>query len=322
MTGSEKNPSTRNSVLVDAAWVADHLSDPSVVLIEVDDRPALYHAGHPPGAHLLSWRHDLQDPVRRDLPAPAAMTALWQRLGITTDTTVVFYGDLHNWLAAYGYWLFRSYGLTNLRLLDGGRQQWISQQRPLTTTAPSQLTADQPPTPRLNPTFIADRQHVTTAARNGTLLDVRTPQEYTGEWLTEPEYPGEAAHRPGHIPGATNLPWDTTVTPDGLIRPTDELQDLFQSAGITRADKTVTYCRIGERSAHTWLLLHDLLGHPHIRNYNGSWTEWGSMTGMPIQLGAKPGTFPPGQDVDDPHSTDTSPSGTSGRPNGPRRRRA
>jgi len=287
-------PRERADVLACTDWVADHLEDPDLVLLEVDDQPALYHRGHIPGAHLLGWRTDLQDPVRRDIPTTDALTALWTRLGITSRSRVVFYGDLHNWLAAYGYWLFRVAGLTNLSLLDGGRQHWIERGRALTTTKPqphrkqaTDLTAG------LRPAFLADRAAVVNSARARTLIDVRTPQEYTGEWLTEPEYPGEAAHRPGHVPGAINLPWDEVINDDGLMKPSDELRRLVTAADLSTDDPPlVLYCRIGERSAHTWIVLHEILGHHQVANYNGSWTEWGSMTGMPIQLGSEPGRFP------------------------------
>ncbi|GAB2579327.1 sulfurtransferase [Microlunatus antarcticus] len=282
----------RSRVLVDAAWMVDHLDDPSVVLLEVDDRPALNHRGHLPGAQLLDWARDLQDPVRRDLPTPEAIASLWRRVGVRATSTVVFYGDLHNWLAAYGCWLFRAYGLADVRLLDGGRGSWIAQALPLTTRPPDPADEGPVPVPRLDPTVRATRAQVVDAARHGALLDVRTPQEYVGEWLTEPEYPGEAAHRPGHIPAARNLPWDAMITPDGLVRPEDELESLFAGAGVTRDRPLVLYCRVGERSAHTWLLLHDLLGYRNATNYEGSWTERGSMTGMPIQLGPDPGHLP------------------------------
>jgi len=286
-------PLDRAQVLASADWLLGHLEDPHLVLLEIDDQPELYHRGHIPGAHLLSWKTDLQDPVRRDIPSTGALTALWKRLGITSDSTTVLYGDLHNWLAAYGYWLFRLAGLRNVRLLDGGRQHWIERGFTMTTSEPQQRqktntrTASGP-----EPGFLADRTDVIKAASARSLIDVRTPQEYTGEWLTEPEFPGEAAHRPGHIPGAISLPWDLTINEDGLIKPTSELHDLFTEQGITAATDLVTYCRIGERSAHTWIVLHDILGHHQVANYNGSWTEWGSMTGMPIQLGAECGHMP------------------------------
>lgn len=282
----------RDQVLVDTAWVAARLGSPALVLLEVDDRPALYHRSHPPGARLISWAADLQDPIRRDIPDSQAMSRLWRRLGVRHDTTVVFYGDLHNWLAAYGYWLFTAYGLPDVRLLDGGRQRWIAQALPLTRHAPPPVVDRPAPTPALDWSLRASRAQVANAARSASLLDVRTPQEYTGEWLSEPEFPGESAHRPGHIPGAVNVPWNLAVDLEGRIKPTEDLDALYRAVGVEPDHPVVTYCRIGERSAHTWIVLHELLGYPDVRNYDGSWTEWGSMTGMPIQLGPEPGSLP------------------------------
>lgn len=282
----------REHVLASADWLLEHLDDPDLVLLEVDDLPDLYHRGHLPGAQPLDWFTDLQHPVQRDLPDSDALEKLWTRLGVTPRSTVVLYGDLHNWLAAYGYWLFRMAGLSDVRLLDGGRQIWIERGLTITTDQPAPHRHAKVPAVTWSRQHVARRQEVLRAARAGQLLDVRTPQEYTGEWLTEPEFPGEAAHRPGHIPGAFNLPWDFAVDNDGLLRSTSALKNLVAAAGLSKDAQVVTYCRIGERSAHTWIVLHDLLGHPHVANYNGSWTEWGSMTGMPIELGRSRGRMP------------------------------
>jgi thiosulfate/3-mercaptopyruvate sulfurtransferase len=278
-----------SDALTDTAWVYAHLDDPKVVLLEVDQRPALYDRAHIPGAHSVDWNTDLQDPVRRDLPSPQQMTQLWSRLGIGDCSTVVFYGDLNNWLAAFGFWLFRSYGLSNLRLLDGGRQRWIAEEKPLSREPPLAATPSEVPFPRFDGRHRADRVDAAHAARRGDLIDVRTLQEYTGEWLTEPEYPGEAAHCPGHIPGARHVRWDLAIDLDGRFKAPEQLHGLYAAHKLLADEPIVTYCRIGERSAHTWFVLHEILGHPDVSNYDGSWTEWGSMTAMPIQLGHDPG---------------------------------
>ena len=275
----------RSQVLARPEEVAERLGQPGMVLIEVDDRPELYALGHPPGARLMNWREDLQDPVRRDLPSAGAIKKLWARLGVRSGSDVVLYGDLNNWLAAYAYWVFRSYGLTGVRLLDGGRQAWVAEGRPLTTDTPPAPGGGDVPDPVFTADWRADRTDVIRAAHAGALLDARTPQEYTGEWLTEPQFPGEAAHRAGHIPGATSLPWEDAVGLDGYLKPLEVLQQQYATAGLHHDLPIVTYCRIGERSAHTWIVLHELLDYPRVRNYDGSWTEWGSMTRMPIQLG-------------------------------------
>ncbi|WP_299960171.1 sulfurtransferase [uncultured Modestobacter sp.] len=282
------------SPLVSPEWVARRLDQPDQVLIEVDDRPGLYHLGHLPGARSVHLAGDLQDAVHRDAPTPEAMVGLWQRLGITPSSTVIFYGDLHNWLAAYGYWLFTSYGLPDVRLLDGGRQAWLAEKLPLTQLVPGTPDNVSVPSPSFREERRAERTDAVQAARTGLLLDVRSPEEYVGDWLTEPEFSGEVAHRAGHIPGARSVPWDTVIDQRGRIKPVEELRHIYAAAGLRPDTEVVTYCRIGERSAHTWFVLHELLGHRPVRNYDGSWTEWGSMMRMPIQLGPEPGTLPAG----------------------------
>jgi thiosulfate/3-mercaptopyruvate sulfurtransferase len=237
---------------------------------------------------------DLQDAVHRDVPTPEAMVRLWKRLGITEHSTVVFYGDLHNWLAAYGYWLFTGYGLRDVHLLDGGRQAWLTEKMPMTQLLPVTPDVTHMASPRFDEERRAGRTDVVEAVRTGLLLDVRTPEEYVGDWLTEQEFPGEVAHRPGHIPGARSLPWDTAIDQRGRIKPVEDLRKAYAAAGLSDDIDVVTYCRIGERSAHTWFVLHELLGHRSVRNYDGSWTEWGSMTRMPIQMGPEPGVLPAG----------------------------
>jgi len=285
---------SREESLVGIQWVEDHLADPSLVLLEVDERPALYELGHVPGARRLDWASDLQDPVRRGIPDAEAMSGLWERAGVREDSTVVFYGDLNNWLAAFGYWLFSAYGLRSVRLLDGGRQAWVTSGRALSRESPPARRDGLVPEPRFRPELRADRDYVARAAREGQLVDVRTPEEYVGDWLSEPEFPGESAQRPGHIPGAVNVPWDEVLQLDGTLRSDAELTGLYAAAGLSPQAETVSYCRIGERSAHTWFVLHEILGWPTVRNYDGSWTEWGSMVGMPVALGPAPGRFPDG----------------------------
>jgi len=278
---------SRERALVDCAWVAERLGDPLVVLVEVDERPLVYRLGHVPDSHCLDWHGDLQDPVARDLPAPDAVERVWRRLGIDERSTVVFYGDNSNWYACFGAWLFRHYGLEDVRLLDGGRQAWLAEGLPLTTEEPPENVAASAPAAHLMPHYRALCGQVAAAATDGIqLLDVRTPAEFRGDLLTEPGYPQEAAQRPGHIPGARNVPWDVTLGADGRLLPDDELRIVLAGHGVDLERPAITYCRIGERSAHTWFVLHEILDLPEVRNYDGSWTEWGSMVGMPIELGA------------------------------------
>jgi len=282
--------SRRERVLVEPAWLEARLGDPALVIVEVDERPLIYRLGHVPGAHCLDWRTDLQDPVTRDLPSPAAIRRLWQRIGVHPDSTVVLYGDKSNWYACFGFWLFRLFGLRELRVVDGGRQAWVSEGRPLTQEEPPEnvITPEEVPRPRRSPSLRASWQDTLAAITGATqLLDVRTPAEYRGDVLTEPGYAHEGAQRPGHIPGALSVPWDICVNGDGRLLADDELRQRLAARGVRLDRPAITYCRIGERSAHTWFVLHELLGAP-ARNYDGSWTEWGSMIGMPVALGDEP----------------------------------
>ena len=259
------------------------------MVVEVDERPLVYRLGHVPGSHCLDWHGDLQDPVARDLPAPGALQQLWRRLGLHDDSTVVFYGDNSNWYACFGAWLFRHHGLADVRLLDGGRQAWLAEARPLTTEEPAENVARSAPAAVPGDALRARWQDVAIAAdRDVQVLDVRTPAEYRGDLLTEPGYPEEAAQRAGHVPGALNVPWDLTVGADGRLLPDRALRQVLADHGVDLERPAITYCRIGERSAHTWFVLHELLDRADVRNYDGSWTEWGSMVGMPIALGAEP----------------------------------
>ena len=258
------------------------------MLVEVDERPLVYRLGHIPGSHCLDWHMDLQDPVTRDLPAADAMERVWRRLGVREESTVVFYGDNSNWYACFGAWLFRHYGLADVRLLDGGRQAWLAEGRPFTSEEPAENVTDGAPAPRILPGFRAHWNEVAaTAAEGAQLLDVRTPAEYRGDLLTEPGYPQEGAQRPGHIPGALNVPWDVAVGADGRLLSDGALRLALAGRGVDLERSVITYCRIGERSAHTWFVLHEILDLADVRNYDGSWTEWGSMIGMPIELGAQ-----------------------------------
>jgi len=275
--------------LVSTAWMQDHLADPDLVVLEVDEQPLIYAVGHIPGAHNVDWRRDLQAHPTRDIPGPEAIGQLWQRLGITRASTVVLYGDKNNWYACFAYWLFALYGLQRMALLDGGRQLWLTERRP-TTTDISPDTDTAPPSPhQLDLASRATWQSVLDAAPDTVLLDVRTPAEFSGELLTEPGYPLEAAQRPGHIPGARSAPWNHATNPDGTFLTRDALHELYAAHGVTPDRPVISYCRIGERSAHTWFVLHELLDHPNVKNYDGSWTEWGSMIAMPVELGADVG---------------------------------
>ena len=276
--------------LVDTQWVADHLSDPQVRIVEADEDPLLYEIGHIQNAVKLDWHVDVQDPVARDFVNKAAFEALMSHYGITPDTTVVFYGDKNNWYAAYSYWLFRMYGHRDLRIMNGGRTKWEAEGRPYTKQEPSfpatQYSAQEP-----NTSIRAFRRQVEAAveAKQGAMVDVRSPDEYTGKTLHMVNYPQEGAQRGGHIPGAQNIPWGTAANADGTFKSAEELRTIYGDKGVTPDKPIITYCRIGERSAHTWFVLTQLLDYPNVRNYDGSWTEWGNLVGAPIAKGEQPG---------------------------------
>lgn len=285
---------TKSDVLVGREWLLEHLDDPELV-IEVDERPVLYRIGHIPGAHCVDWHSDLQDPVTRDIPSSEAIQALWRRTGIDDESLIVLYGDKNNWYACFAYWLLRLYGLRRLAILDGGRPAWVTSGLPLSTTEPAPENSEPPPA-QLDSSLRASWRDVAEPETDASqLIDVRTPEEYRGEMLTEPGYPEEAAQRPGHIPGALSIPWDHATQEDGSFKSPEELETLFTASSLDRQTPTITYCRIGERSAHTWFVLHELLGWPNVRNYDGSWTEWGSMIAMPVALGDQPGRLPTGK---------------------------
>ena len=278
-------------VLVETEWVAQHLNDPQVRIVEADEDPLLYEAiGHIPNAAKLDWHTDVQDPVRRDFVNKQDFEALLSRYGIKNDTTVVFYGDKNNWYAAYSYWLFKLYGHEDARIMNGGRTKWEAEGRQYTKDvpqfAPTSYTAHEP-----NLSIRAFRRQVEDQIAGGraALVDVRSPDEYTGRLLHMVNYPQEGAQRGGHIPGAQSIPWATAAnSADGTFKSADELRAIYGGKGITPDREVIAYCRIGERSAHTWFVLTQLLGYPSVRNYDGSWTEWGNLVGAPITKGEEP----------------------------------
>jgi thiosulfate/3-mercaptopyruvate sulfurtransferase len=272
--------------LVDTQWVADHLNDPHVRIVEADEDPLLYEIGHIQNAVKLDWHVDVQDPVRRDFVNKAAFEALMSRYGIGPETTVVLYGDKNNWYAAYSFWLFRMYGHRDLRIMNGGRTKWEAEGRSYVKDAPSfaatSYTAQEP-----DLKLRAFRRQVEDAleAGQGALVDVRSPDEFTGKLLHMINYPQEGAQRGGHIPGAKSIPWSTAANADGTFKSVEELTAIYGGKGVTADKPVISYCRIGERSAHTWFVLTQLLDYPNVRNYDGSWTEWGNLVGAPIEQG-------------------------------------
>ena len=270
-------------VLVETQWVEDHLSDESIRIVEVDENPALYAEAHIPGAIGFDWKKDLQDQVKRDFLGAEQFGGLFGSRGISNDHTIVLYGDRNNWFAAYTYWYLKYYGHDNVKLMNGPREKWIEEGRPTTSDVPSYDSATFRAQPG-NDAIRAKRDEVLAALDQKTsLVDVRSPQEFSGELIAMAGYEQEGAQRGGHIPGAASVPWAQAVTEDGSFKSADELRELYTSKGVLNGNDIIAYCRIGERSAHTWFVLHELLGEDLVKNYDGSWTEWGNLVDVPIE---------------------------------------
>lgn len=273
-------------VLVSTDWVAAHLNDPGIRIIESNEDPLLYTSGHIPGAVEVDWTKDLNDPLRRDYLSREGFEALMSRLGVTPETTLVFYGDKNNWWATYAFWVFQLFGHRNAKIMDGGRLKWELEKRPLAREKPSYPPTTYRAPERDDATIRAFREQVLAHVQTGKpLVDVRSPAEYSGERLHMPDYPNEGALRGGHIPGAVNVPWSRAINPeDGTFKPAEALRAIYeQEQGLRPDDDVIVYCRIGERSSHTWFVLSYLLGYQRVRNYDGSWTEWGNLVNVPIE---------------------------------------
>lgn len=278
--------------LVSTEWLAEHLGEPGLVVVESDEDVLLYETGHIEGAVKIDWHTDLNDPVTRDYIDGAGFAALVGGKGISRDSTVVIYGDKNNWWAAYALWVFTLFGHDDVRLLDGGRAKWEAEGRAYTTDIPTPAAVDYPVVERDDSEQRAYKDDVLAAIGTIPLVDVRSPEEYVGDRTTAPAYPEESALRAGHIPTAANVPWARAVAEDGSFKKADELSAIYRDEiGLKDADKVIAYCRIGERSSHTWFVLTHLLGFPNVKNYDGSWTEWGSSVRVPIVKGAEPGSL-------------------------------
>ena len=281
MSSGYANP----DVLVSTDWVAQHLNDPKIRLVESNEDVLLYDTGHIPGAVNIDWHADLNDPLVRDYVNPQQFAAVLSRNGISPDTTVVFYGDKNNWWASYAFWVFQLFGHKNAKLMNGGRMKWVAEGRELSKERPSYPAANYPVPNRDDSKIRAFREDVLKHQAAGKpLVDVRSPGEYRGELLHMADYPQEGAVRGGHIPGAKSVPWARAANPDGTFKSAEDLRAIYEGEqGLKSGDDIVAYCRIGERSSHSWFVLHYLLGYDKVRNYDGSWTEWGSLIGAPIE---------------------------------------
>ncbi|MEV6206468.1 sulfurtransferase [Kitasatospora sp. NPDC051914] len=276
---------SRSDVLVDADWVQARLDDPQVVIVEVDEDTSAYEKNHIRNAVRIDWKKDLQDPVRRDFIDQAGFEALLSAKGIANDQTVVLYGGNNNWFASYAYWYFKLYGHGDVRLLDGGRKKWELDSRELVVEVPERAATEYK-AQAADSSIRAFRDDVINAIGNLNLVDVRSPDEFSGKLLAPAHLPQEQSQRPGHVPSAKNIPWAKNANDDGTFKSDDELRALYQEEGVDLAKDTIAYCRIGERSALTWFVLHELLEQPNVKNYDGSWTEYGSLVGVPIELGS------------------------------------
>lgn len=276
----------RSDVLVSTEWAGNNLDTPGVVFVEVDENTSAYDdEGHIPGAVKLDWRDDLQDAVKRDFVDQQQFSKLLSDKGISNDDTVILYGGNNNWFAAYAYWYFRLYGHKDVKLLDGGRKRWQLDARPLVKDVPARsATSYTAAAPDNNIRAFRDEVIAAIGAKN--LVDVRSPDEFSGKILAPAHLPQEQSQRPGHIPGAINVPWSKAANEDGTFKSDEDLAKLYAEAGLDGAKETIAYCRIGERSSHTWFVLQELLGHQNVKNYDGSWTEYGSLVGAPIELGS------------------------------------
>lgn len=271
--------------LVSPQWVSEHLNAPGVIIAEVDyDASSAYQLGHIPGARLVDWKKDINDPVRRDVLSKQDFEALMGRIGATPDSTIVLYGDYRNWFAAFAFWVFKLYGHKNVRLINGSRRTWIEQNRPVTDDLPTvKATSYQGHGLDFGLRALLPQVLQSLGRPDVALVDVRSPAEFTGQVLAPAEYPTEAAQRGGHIPGAANIPWSSAVADDDTFKPVEELRKIYGDKGITPDKAIITYCRIGERSSHTWFVLKYLLGYDNVVNYDGSWSEWGNGIGLPIE---------------------------------------
>ncbi|MFC5285776.1 sulfurtransferase [Actinokineospora guangxiensis] len=276
---------SREDVLVSAAWAEENLTAPGVVFVEVDEDASAYDAGHIPGAVKVDWKLDLQDPVRRDFVDQAGFEKLLSARGIGNDDTVVLYGGNNNWFAAYAYWYFKLYGHDKVQLLDGGRKKWELDGRPLDTEVPSRPETAYSAKPQ-DKALRAFRDEIVPAIDTKNLVDVRSPDEFSGKLAAPAHLPQEQAQVKGHIPSAINVPWSKAANEDGTFKSDDELRELYKDAGLDEGKATIAYCRIGERSSHTWFVLRELLGYEDVKNYDGSWTEYGSLVGVPVATGS------------------------------------